>query len=594
MANKIVGNNYQADESLGFKQDVAYAFEAYAGSGTSLSADFGKILTSPEMRENFLSLAMESVATSPALTNGPCTTTPFYDNYAERLGMLLDNSMNQIAQESVMLGYAPIVAYNPFFLKKQWVANVFKDVLMSEIPQNALIEIGYEKRYIKALDGTEYAIPDINFDDKKMQELMDASTGLSIKNEPIEISAFSPYLEVLTETYVPGIIEGDQAYQLTQEIYVSAVYMNDDAGTEVTIPTNIRVDINTHNFVKGKIKYVNPDTKVATEDEIFGNVDFQNGRVVLRSRDEKITKVVLSGKISNRFNQRSLGDVERRVERLEFVMPESGPRLNSAITVEEAADAMALQKIDLVADKVDVMGRTLAELQDFDIRTFLDRSFDAQKQIAMGPYGFGSMVAEASFDSLPYEGYTGNVTTWMGDVREYFERLIQALKDILLTPNIVINVVGNPALVRFLQNGIQWVFTDSTQISGMKISYDFGILTTSQDKVHIITSHYMRPEKGLRFVVIPTTPEIITFKHYWQNVVIDRGYRHPVFTLTPNIMCTQRTLTFEVLPVQGNFYIDGRELFSPTTLKRVAEEDTTTEGTDPGTDDTGTQEPNEP
>ena len=569
MASRIVGNDYTSDQAFGFKQEVSHAFEAYSGQGANLSADFGKILTSPEKREEFLGMAMESIATSEVLTQAPCTTDPFYGNYGERLNQLMDNSLTQIAQESVMLGYAPIVAYNPFFLKKQWVANVFKDVLMSEIPSNALIEIGYEKRYVKTLDGKDYAIPDVNFDDEAMQELMDASTGLNIANTPIEMTEFQSGLSILNDKYVPGIIAEDPSYELTQDLSVSAVVFNTAAG-EVTVPANIRVDINTHNFVKGKVKYAAADGTVL-EDELFGNVDFLNGRVLLRSRDGNVTKVVLSGKISNRFNNRSL-DVERRLERLEFVMPESGPRLNSAITVEEAADAMALQKIDLVADKVDVMGRTLAELQDFGIRTFLNKSFENQKQIAMGPYGFGSMVAEASFNTLPYEGYTSNITTWMTDVREYFERLIQALKDILLTPNIVINVVGHPSLVRFLQSGIQWVFTDSTQISGMKISYDFGILTTSQDKVHIITSHYMDPKMGLRFVVIPTTKEVITFKHYWQNVVIDRGYRNPVFTLTPNVMMTQRTLTFEVLPVQGNLYIDGRELVSPETLKRVTDE----------------------
>lgn len=569
MAARIVGNNYQADQSLGFKQEISRAFESYTGAGVNLSADFMKILTSPEKREEFLATAMESVADSPVLTSGVCANTPFYDNYGERLGQLMDNSMTQIAQESVMLGYAPIVAYNPFFLKKQWVANVFKDVLMSEIPSNALIEIGYEKRYIKTQDGKEYAIPDVNFDDEAMAELMAASTGLSITETPIALTEFDPSLDVLTAQYVPGIVEGDPAFELTQDIAVQTVYVT-DGSKEHAVPVNIRVDVSTHNFVKGKVKCVVDET-TTIEDEIIGNVDFQNGRVVLRSRDGKITKVALKGKISNRYNTRSL-DVERRVERFEFVMPESGPRLNSAITVEEAADALALQKIDLIADKADTMGRTLAELQDFGIRTYLDDSFEAQKVANMGPYGFDSMVKEASFNSLPYEGYTHNVTEWMGDVREYFERLIQALKDIIMTPNVVINVVGHPSLVRFLQAGIQWVFTDSTQISGMKIAYDFGILTTSQDKVHIITSHYMKPEKGLRFVVIPTTPEVITFKHYWQNVVIDRGYRHPVFTLTPNIMCTQRTLTFDVLPVQGNLYIDGRDLFSPETLKRATDE----------------------
>lgn len=581
--NNIVGNNYKADESFGFKQEITKAFESYAGAGTNLSADFMQIMTVPEKKAEFIEMAMESVAASPLFTQGVCADTPFYDNYADRLSQLMDNSMTQVAQESVMLGYAPIVAYNPFFLKKQWVANVFKDVLMSEIPTNALIEIGFEKRFVKSMDGTEYAIPDVNFDNEAMAKLMDEASGLSINETPIELSKFSPALSVLTTTYVDGITEGAPEFELTQDLAIQTVYFNDAAGEEHAVPCNIRVDVNTHNFVKGKVKCVVSATETI-EDELIGNVDFVGGKIVLRARDNKVTKVSLKGRISNRFNTRSL-DVERRVERLEFVMPESGPRLNSAITVEEAADAMALQKIDLIADKADVMGLTLAELEDFGIRSFLNSSFEAQKQLAQGPYGFGSMVQEAHFDALPYDGYTRNITEWMADSREYFERLIQALKDILLTPNIVVNVVGHPSLVRFLQSGIQWVFTDSTDIAGMKISYDFGILTTSQDKVHIITSHYMKPEQGLRFVVIPTTPEVITFKHYWQNVVIDRGYRHPIFTLTPNIMCTQRTLTFEVLPVQGNLYIDGRDLFSPTTLARATEDAGAGAGDDAGADD---------
>lgn len=576
--NRIVGNNYQADKSLGFKQDVAYAFEQYANQNASLSSDFMQILSSPERKEEFMNIVMESVTTSPALTSGVASTTPFYDNYNERLSLLMDNSLKQVAQESVMLGYAPIVAYNPFLLKKQWVANVFKDVFMSEIPTNAIIELSFQKRWIKTLDGKEYPIPDVNYDDEAMKELMAASTGLSISEEPIELSAFNPSLSILTTTYVPGIIEGDPAYELTQDLSVQTVYIN-GGDTEYAVPTNIRVDITTHNFVKGQVKYV-VDESTTIEDELFGNVDMRAGRVVLRSREGKITKVCLKGKISNRYNTRSL-DVEQRREKLEFVMPESGPRLNSAVTVEEASDAMVLAKEDLIADKVDVMGRTLAELQDFGLRTYLNESFEAQKQLGYGPHGYGSMVREATFNALPYDGFTGKITDWMVDIREYFERLIQAIKDILVTPDIVINVVGHPSLVRYLQGGINWVFNDTTQISGMKIAYDFGILTTSQDKVHVITSHYMKPEQGLRFVVISTTNEIITFKHYWQNVVIDRGYRHPVFTLTPNIMCTQRTLTFDVLPVQGNLYIGGRDLMSPETLKR----DTTT------TEDAGDDNP---
>lgn len=214
------------------------------------------------------------------------------------------------------------------------------------------------------------------------------------------------------------------------------------------------------------------------------------------------------------------------------------------------------------------MGRTLADLEDFEIRTFLNNSFDAQEKAGVGPHGYEQLTVKGGFNALPYESFTNNITDWMKDAREYFERIIEGLKDKLKTADAVITVVAHPSLIRFLQNGINWVFTDDTQISGMKISYNFGIYTTVQDRVHIVTTRYMKPEDGLKFVIIPTTTELVTFKHYKYNCIIDRNYRNPLYTLTPNIMCTHRTLTFEVLPVQGKMTIDGRELFSPNTLKR--------------------------
>jgi hypothetical protein len=68
---------------------------------------------------------MESVTGSPALSAAETTSDPFYGNYAERLAQLAENSEKDIVRESVMTGYAPIVSYAPFFLKKQWISCVW-------------------------------------------------------------------------------------------------------------------------------------------------------------------------------------------------------------------------------------------------------------------------------------------------------------------------------------------------------------------------------------------------------------------------------------------------------------------------------------
>lgn len=582
--NNVVGNDYAPDDSLGFKNEVKTVIESYKQQGTDLIRDTYDIMGSPAAKQEFIGNVCESVTDSPLFTTGDIAHEAFYDNYGERLTQLMDNSMLTAASESAMLGYAPIVAYNPFFLKKQWISCVFKDVLMTEVPQSPIINIAFEKRYLKDQKGELYPIPEVNYDDDIMQKLYDEATGLNIDSTPFPITDFKPAVNLLQSKYIPGLVAGDPTAELTENVRIEKVIMVDSANTEHEVPCSARVDMTTHQFINGDVKYDVLDTdgvtvKETLKDTIIGHVNFDTGEALIMCENDVITKIVLAGKTANRWNNRSL-DVVRKVERLNFTMPESGPRLNAAVTVEDASDALALQKVDVIADNVDVMGRSLAEFEDFEIRQFLNVSFDKQEDSTTGPHGFPKMTVVGGFNALPYEQYTNNVTGWMPDSREYFERILEELKDKLKTDKAVVTVVCHPSLVRFLQNGINWVFNnEKTDIGGMKISYSFGIYTTAQDRVHIISTRYMKPEQGFRFIVIPTTSELITFKHYKYNCIIDRNYRNPVYTLVPNIMATQRCLTFEVLPVQGKMTISGRELFSPETLVRAKESTPTTPGT---------------
>ena len=116
---RIVGNDYKSDADLGFKQEVKSVFESYMAQGVDLGSDFGAIISKARDRQEFENVMMESMTNSEAFTNSNAAKAPFYSNYAERFETLMDNSLKTVAMESVMQGYAPIVAYNPFFLKKQ-------------------------------------------------------------------------------------------------------------------------------------------------------------------------------------------------------------------------------------------------------------------------------------------------------------------------------------------------------------------------------------------------------------------------------------------------------------------------------------------
>ena len=584
---KVVGNVMASDENMGFKSDIVHAFEEYALEGVNLATDLYTILTSPAKAQQFNDVVLESVVSSEGLTNADASSDPFYGNYADRLSQLMTNSNNDIVRESVMTGYSPIVSYAPFFLKKQWIACVWKDVLMTEVPNNPIINYQFQKRYIKDMDGNRYEIPDVYYDQETMKKLLSEATGVALK-ENLQISLPMNHINHVDPTrnvdssitYLEdGFVTRDLSNALTQDIAIIAVTLKDSKSKEHEVPTNIRIDITTHNFVKGKVSYVVKDEHgeptETLEDEIIGNVDFDESAITVMAVHGKATKIRLRGKTANRFNHRSL-DVERRVEQLQYVMPESGPRLNSAVTIEEAADAIALGNIDMFADNADTMGNVLAYMEDLEIKSFMDTSYQAQADAAAaglkGPHNFpqdnhfDSLIVEGRFNTLPFGGYGSNVTSWMQDSKEYFERVLEQLKYKLQTSQCIVNCVCHPSLVRYLKADVRWVFTGETNVSGMKLQYEFGITTVAGDRVHIITSRYMDPNEGIRFVVIPTTSDLITFKHLKYAVTVDRGYRHPLEPLVPNMMATQRTLTFEVIPVQGKLFIDGREMSSPQNV----------------------------
>ena len=575
--NDVVGKIQYSDGDVGFKSEVKGVFESYQAQGINLITDLPSVISTPSAKQSFIGTATESMSDSVLFTNSAASKDPFYGSYVNCVEQLLDNTLSSIATESVMTGYAPIVAYNPFFLKKQWIDCVFKDVLMTEIPKTPVINIGFERRYVKDNEGNEYPLPEALYDDDVTKKLLDEATGLNIKEDPIDINLFKA-LNLINPAYIPGVVAGDHTVELTPGLMVVKAVVTDSTGASHNVAMNMSVDITTHNFVNGKISYkvIDPDSGEVTEtveDELVGRVDFKKGTVTLMSTSGATTHVVLRGKTANRFNQRSLS-VERRVEHIQKVMPESGPRLNTAVTIEDAADALALQNIDVIADNINVMGATLANFEDAEINMFLKQSFQAQKDglanfVKYDELKDNIMIAESTFNAMGYDTFAGRLTDWMKDAREWFERTIAALKTKLRSSNVMIVAVAHPNLIRFLQDGINWVFSDDTQISGVKLSYQFGIYTSAQDRVHVVTTMRMKEDDGIRFLVIPLTNELITYKHYKYNVMIDRNYRNPVYQLTPNILATQRTLTFEILPVQGVMKIEGRDMHSPATLKRA-------------------------
>ena len=137
------------------------------------------------------------------------------------------------------------------------------------------------------------------------------------------------------------------------------------------------------------------------------------------------------------------------------------------------------------------------------------------------------------------------------DVKFAVDRFIQKLKQKLKTPDVMFVLYGHPNNVSLLNSQVKWVINNDTKVGGIQLDYQFGVLTNSLDRVHVVSSMKVPEYAGVRVVAYPTASETYTFKHYKYSYNIENTYRNPNTPNVPNIMGTSRYLTTEVLPVQG-------------------------------------------
>lgn len=587
----LVGTMSASDTSQGFKDDVAQVYSLYNGEGVNVIDSLGTIASNPSLRGKFVDACCESLMNIRALQEGDTSEDPYFSNYIERYHQYLDNSMVQMARESVMTGYSPIQSYAPFMLKRQWVSCVWKDVLQADIAKSNIVKIAIEERYLTDGSGNQYRTPDVYYNKELMKKLYDDATGINLKEDPIELPMQniciidpSKNQDTTKQYYEQPLVIRDPKETMTHDYTIFQVIFEDSEGNEHTVPCDIKPDLASKTLIGGgdlRCTVFNDDgtIKEIITDNITGFVDFDTGTVSVYATGNKIKKICQRGKAVNRFNHRTLG-TRRLVTNRTFYMGESGPRLNAAITVEEAQDAICTANIDLYADNVDMMGDALANLQDFQIKSFAMNSYERFSKMKGGPLGYDeNFTSFGSFDAAPNTLGVGiTIDDWMNQSKEYFERFLDELVYKIKAENVTIAAVCHPKLIRYLRTELKWIFNDQTDVSGVKLSHKIGVSTSDGKRIHFVTSMYMDPNDGVYVLLLPNTTDVVTMKHIMHSAIIDKGYQNPLEPLVPNVMCTQRSLTFEISPVQGFFEINGREPISPSTHTGKFNVNATTDG----------------
>ncbi|MDD3172134.1 MAG: hypothetical protein PHF63_00445 [Herbinix sp.] len=570
---KTIGS-FNISKNKGFDENLRSVTENFKNQyNLDIVGDAATILKSDEYSEIYREALLEDLDDGLQVTEAMSDTNP-YSCIREKMTQLFENSRYELVRESAVGQMEPVVGLSLAVLKKNFLSCNSKDVVNTEIPVKPVIKLPFERDFLKDAQGKKYYIPEIYYNEE-YKEVVKLGKGDAMPDTFYPESGTLP----LHKFDVLGIAGGSLATRdtLNMDFCISAIKGSIPSGTAFgTLTTSGAITFTVSNLSIMPKQGTNgafnnevtttvtltttnsdatEDTPVSISIGIFGEVDYYTGTISVTSAPSYVTQVKFGGHLSNVNNNNSLElDTEREI--IEFVIPDN-TRINTGLTVEKIKDFNVLFDTDITAKYVHLIGNVLTQTEDSDVFAFLDTSLSKWKTMTHFPFGYTEGFTESKeFSATIPTGKMYSTPEWIEkDLKFALDRFIQRMKKKLRTPDIMFVVYGHPNNVTLLNSNVRWVIDNDTRVGGIQLDYQFGVLTNTLDRVHVVSSMKVPEKYGLRIVAYPTSSETYTFKHYKYSFNIENTYRNPNAQNIPNVMGTSRYLTTEILPVQGELVL---------------------------------------
>jgi hypothetical protein len=575
-ATPCIGS-FQTSTDGGFKERMKSTYEGFR-SALSLDplSNMHMILTNESFYNQYKDEMFGDVLNAQEATSygafAANTNEEYLALHADKLAGMLENTRLTMLSEASTTGQIePIVGLTMPLLKKEYIANQFKDMMQVLVAPKPIIRYAYERRFLKNANGDKMFFPEC-FYDGSYSEFTDATVGKPITSEwyPKAPNTF-PIVDLNVMEESGGSLARRDAIGYDFCVDAIKVKVPSDAagGYEEVIADGLRIkpDYASRSFryelsIPSKKAAVTEPTKIG----LIGMVDFYTSitTITLTTADADVTPlgVRFGGHLSNANNDIIVElDKERHNEQITIAEKE---RLNTGLTLEKIKDEKALANTDVTVELVSDMSDVCAQTSDSNMQRYLEDSFNKTKVIQTNqvfqPMGYTFKFAdEFEFDLAAPSTYMIPESTWRSEqLRYYFGRVISFLKTKLKDERVMFAISANSFVVELLSatdNGVRWVLDQGSNIGGVKLDYKFGVMTVDGTRLHIIATQKETIAKGFRIVAIPLTDTVITYRKYEYSFNIETNYRNPLTPNIPNIMCVQRYEMIDVLPFQSNVFI---------------------------------------
>lgn len=258
----------------------------------------------------------------------------------------------------------------------------------------------------------------------------------------------------------------------------------------------------------------------------------------------KIRAVKLYAKYDPSARTRRTPRVEWR-ERTQFYQIGNNDGITIPITPEEVKDINAMYGINQITKYMSMIKDILENTKDDTIHEYLDDSFmrlDDDHKV------------HGVIDFAPRQGYYSDHLEWlqktfMNTLDQYITGLLTILRD----PNMEINIIGRPGLIRQI-TPISYSYTSSDSAGPIQLDFRKTVVTSDKRVYNFISSYKLMGSDALIIMLNPKNTNRIVYRLYDYQMYISNEIRDAENPQLPALTAFERYLVTELFPCQARIH----------------------------------------
>ena len=146
-----------------------------------------------------------------------------------------------------------------------------------------------------------------------------------------------------------------------------------------------------------------------------------------------------------------------------------------------------------------------------------NEEFEKYDGVELDPLMWNPLILKTQFDCDSTIATTALPSEYLAkELKFKIDRFLIDIADTVKMDNLKFVLYGNPRFISLLDPNVKWVFRTGDRIGGVKLDYSYGVMTSGETSIYVVSTKKRNAKKHrtLRLIPFGDSGETITFKRY--------------------------------------------------------------------------------